>query len=217
MRKSRGFTLIELPVVRKRVLNPERSRRGFTLIELLVVMLIIGLLASMVIINVSNSRKMTRDAKRKADIQSMRTAIEGYYQAHTTYPECSYSNTNSKVDGIERDPTDHPAYDNSLKCIDIAHSVSYLAGVMVPNYLPAMPKDSLAPLSSHTLAENYGSHDYIYVRSVDGESYAFWVQFENPIEGNINSCRTGINMPDKWFQPNDGAGHATGPAVNCPF
>lgn len=77
MKKRLGFTLIELPVVRK---------RGFTLIELLVVLTIIGILASLVIINVSNARKSGRDAKRVANLKSIQTALEMYAEKNGGYP-----------------------------------------------------------------------------------------------------------------------------------
>jgi len=69
----------------KKTACPERSRRGFTLIEMMVVVFIIGLLASIVTISVNNSRMRGRDAKRKADLDSIRTAIELYGDMNHTY------------------------------------------------------------------------------------------------------------------------------------
>ena len=48
-------------------------RRAFTLIELLVVVAIIGLLASIVVINVNNARKKGRDARRLSDLRQSGT------------------------------------------------------------------------------------------------------------------------------------------------
>jgi len=61
-------------------------RRGFTLIELLVVIFIIGLLASIVVVSVQTARVKARDAKRKADIRSLKTAIELYANDNKQYP-----------------------------------------------------------------------------------------------------------------------------------
>lgn len=66
--------------------GPERSRRGFTLIELLVVIFIIGILASLVIVNVSEARKSGRDAKRIANLKSIQGALEMYNQKTGGYP-----------------------------------------------------------------------------------------------------------------------------------
>jgi len=54
----------------KKVFNPERSRRGFTLIELLVVIAIIGILATVVIINVASARGKANDSKVVNDMSS---------------------------------------------------------------------------------------------------------------------------------------------------
>lgn len=76
-KRYKGFTLIELPVVRK---------RGFTLIELLVVIAIIGILASIVIVGVGGVRERARDTKRKADLKTIQTALENYYSKEKHYP-----------------------------------------------------------------------------------------------------------------------------------
>ncbi len=56
----------------------KNKQAGFTLIELLVVIAIIGLLASIVLTSVNTARKLARDAKRKADIKQIDTAIQAY-------------------------------------------------------------------------------------------------------------------------------------------
>lgn len=63
------------------------AMRGFTLVELLVVVFIIGLLASVVTISASASRAQSRDAKRKADLQLVASSLELYYAANRTYPK----------------------------------------------------------------------------------------------------------------------------------
>lgn len=61
------------------------KQKAFTLIELLVVIAIIGLLASIVLVALNNARGKARDAKRKADLQSVATALELYYNDYHTY------------------------------------------------------------------------------------------------------------------------------------
>lgn len=65
-KNQRGFTLIELPVVRK---------RGFTLIELLVVIAIIGILSAMVLIALGDARQKAKVASGKASIASVAAAM----------------------------------------------------------------------------------------------------------------------------------------------
>ena len=60
--------------------------KGFTLIELLVVIAIIGVLATIIIVFVNNARGRARDAKRKAELRQIQTAITSYYLDHGDYP-----------------------------------------------------------------------------------------------------------------------------------
>jgi len=62
------------------------SQRGFTLIELIVVVAIIGILASIVYANLGNTSAAGRDTKRKSDLRNIQTAIEAYKQKIGRYP-----------------------------------------------------------------------------------------------------------------------------------
>lgn len=61
--------------------------KAFTLIELLVVIAIIGLLASIVAVQVNKARAKARDTRRLADIKMIQTALEMYYDEYNKYPE----------------------------------------------------------------------------------------------------------------------------------
>jgi general secretion pathway protein G len=67
----------------------ERARRraGFTLVELMVVIVIIGLLATVVAINVLPSQDKAMVGKARADIAVLEQAIETYRLDNLTFPE----------------------------------------------------------------------------------------------------------------------------------
>lgn len=62
------------------------SAKAFTLIELLVVIAIIGILATLVIVSLGNSRAKARDSKRLNDLKAMANALELYYANNNQYP-----------------------------------------------------------------------------------------------------------------------------------
>lgn len=75
--------------------------RGFTLVELLVVIAIIGILATMLLLQLGTARAKARDAKRIADVNQVASALELYYNDAASYP----SVTNLKpllVDGATK-------------------------------------------------------------------------------------------------------------------
>ncbi|MBI4032336.1 type II secretion system protein [Candidatus Berkelbacteria bacterium] len=93
----------------------QRSQSGFTLVELLVVVFIIGLLASVVTISASSARAQSRDAKRKSDLQLVASALELYYAQERSYPAAT-----------------------------AAWEWSSLRTTLVPTYASSVPSDPLA-------------------------------------------------------------------------
>jgi prepilin-type N-terminal cleavage/methylation domain-containing protein len=60
--------------------------RAFTLVELLVVISIIGLLASIVLVSLDSTRKKGRDSKRIADLKQIQLALELYFDQNNAFP-----------------------------------------------------------------------------------------------------------------------------------
>ena len=74
--------------------RPHRKKRrrqesGFTLVELMVVVVIIGLLATIVALNVLPSGDTARVQKAKADIATIEDALELYKLQNISYPTTS--------------------------------------------------------------------------------------------------------------------------------
>lgn len=72
------------------------KNRGFTLIEILVVIAILGLLATVLIglLNPVEQIRKANDAKRKAGLEQIQRVLELYYQDNGRYPA---SNSNYKI------------------------------------------------------------------------------------------------------------------------
>ena len=64
----------------------QTHERGFTLIELMIVMVIIGILATIVAGNFVQVKLRARDAQRKNDLAQMQRTMEAYYNDHGKYP-----------------------------------------------------------------------------------------------------------------------------------
>ena len=61
---------------------------GFTLLELLIVIALIGVLASALVlaINPNTQLERARDSQRKSDLRNIQTALELYYEDNKSYP-----------------------------------------------------------------------------------------------------------------------------------
>ena len=89
--KRKGFTLIELLVARHPKPWRRKSIHGFTLIELLVVIAIIGILASFAIASFTSAQAKGRDSRRKDDLDAIKKALE-LFKGDTT-GSAKYPNT----------------------------------------------------------------------------------------------------------------------------
>jgi general secretion pathway protein G len=63
-----------------------RHARGFSLVEIMIVVVIIGLLASVVTLSVNRYMDRGRVNKAKADIGVIQSALNGYYAENGRYP-----------------------------------------------------------------------------------------------------------------------------------
>lgn len=64
----------------------QHTMKGFSLIELLVVISIIGVLIGLSVFGLQGARESSRDARRKADLEQIRSGIEIYKSDCGSYP-----------------------------------------------------------------------------------------------------------------------------------
>lgn len=68
---------------------------GFTIVELLIVIVVIGILATLVIVTFSGIQQKGRDSQRKTDINAMQGHVEAFYAQYGFYPTLADLNTAS--------------------------------------------------------------------------------------------------------------------------
>ncbi len=105
----------------------KKTLKGYTLIEMLMVVAIIGVLASSILIGLGSARSKARDARRITDLKSTQTALELYYSKYGVYPSRSpgsnetwewadlvnvltSSETGLKISKVPKDPLNNTEY-----------------------------------------------------------------------------------------------------------
>lgn len=70
----------------KRFSNPINKTNGFTIIELLVVVIIVGILATLVATTYGGVQAKNRNSDREASLDKLQAQLETYYAQYSKYP-----------------------------------------------------------------------------------------------------------------------------------
>lgn len=123
------------------------NKRGFTIIELLIVLAIIGALASIVVVSGGSARMQSRDAKRISDIIQLQVALEGYYNGYVdfsgstpvakNYPSTSLNTavlvTSDYISSLPKDPKDASDYKYVSAADSNGKITTYCLGAKIEN------------------------------------------------------------------------------------
>jgi general secretion pathway protein G len=63
-----------------------KKQKGFTIVELLIVIVVIGILATLVIVTFTGIQQKARDSKRETDIDALDSQVEAVYASLGYYP-----------------------------------------------------------------------------------------------------------------------------------
>lgn len=72
-----------------------KNKKGFTIVELLIVIVVIGILATLVIVTFTGIQQKARNSQRQTDINAVDSHIEAYYAQSGNYP--TLANLNSST------------------------------------------------------------------------------------------------------------------------
>lgn len=90
--------------VSNKTIRRKTAQSGFTLIEIMVVVVIIGILASVVVPRIMDNPDKARTAKAKNDIRALESAMDLYRLDNFTYPS-----TDEGLDALVTAPSSSPA------------------------------------------------------------------------------------------------------------
>jgi len=163
---------------------------SFTLIELLIVISIMGILASMFLVSFGSFGARARDAARKQDLHSLQVALESYYIEHGTY--------NVADSGYAYEPDAPLGGGNGW--VSLENGTTYLTAITRRLYqegflsLPLL----LSPSGSPSTVEvgisdvpTQGKHGYMLYVCDDGQAYSLSAYLEKPSdEDRLTMCKS---------------------------
>lgn len=112
----------------------KQPMKGFTLVELVIVIAVIGILATISIIGIGRFQSETRDARRASSASVIAEALEKYYDDNGEYPSCSAISDSSTdigktvLKGVDqstlRAPQAPSNQTNSIECSSAGNTLS---------------------------------------------------------------------------------------------
>lgn len=114
-------------------MHKAQTQKGFTIVELLIVIVVIGILASITIVAYNGIQSRARDASRDNNVKQLKTALELYKADNGFYPAACAGGDNSGC------------------------NTSYLSSALVPNYISLVPSSGgLDYVRGAAASDSYG-------------------------------------------------------------
>jgi prepilin-type N-terminal cleavage/methylation domain-containing protein len=157
----------------RKILPSLENSSGFTLVELLIVMGIIGVLATFFIGSYTGVQRKARDANRKSDLAQLSKSLELYFNDYRRYPTADAS---GKIMGCPSAPAPVACDWNNTDQFTDGKTVYYKT-------IPGDPQFSLGAV-------------YIYRTDANGTYYKLYAHLENSEDPDIittseSGCATG--------------------------
>lgn len=149
---------------------PFQRDKGFTLIEVLAASVIIAVLIAIGVVSYASVNRRSRDAKRKSDLEQIRSALEMYRADKTAYPAVNTSGFNTAGN---------------------LNTGNEMTG-LVDDYMSAIPTDPLSTsgYSFQAIAVGGNYVSYCICAMLEGEAGSSNCSVTLPV-----SCNYGIKNP----------------------
>ena len=88
-----------------------RKQQGFTIVELLIVIIVIGILATLVLVTFTGIQQQARNTQRTTDIKAIASHLETYNAKNGRYPMATEMNDDAFVltlKGLDKESTKDP-------------------------------------------------------------------------------------------------------------
>ena len=162
------------------------KNKAFTLIELLIVIAIIGILASIIVVSASQARKNARNAKRLADISNYAKAFEMALDENGEYP--NPGNTSYHCLG---------KYEDDMCGLNDRQFISSVLNETLDDFIGLPADDYLTDVGG---GNSWCGYIYRCAIISPGDDVCSGIEVTWPMEGNEQSCGVGVTfMP--FFGP----------------
>ena len=128
----------------------KQRQSGFTIVELLIVIVIIGILATLVIVTFSGVQQRARDSERKTDINAIAGQLEAVYAKTGAYPTLTDVNTASWRTANEF-RIDAKAFADPKSATPAGADLGGTAGANVYSYVPTPASCTSTTCTGYTL------------------------------------------------------------------
>lgn len=89
-----------------------RKQQGFTIVELLIVIIVIGILATLVLVTFTGIQQSARNTQRQTDIKAVASHLETYNAKNSYYPSVDDLNSatfvSTELKGLDKESTRDP-------------------------------------------------------------------------------------------------------------